>query len=133
MENMRAKGVQLVPGKVIEWLDCGNYKATVHTNARVVDFIKDEISIPASATITDSTIIQPCYIGKNVKITGSVVGPNTTISDNSEVVSSIIKGSIVYENTKIENAVFEGAMVGNFVSYKGTAIEASIGDYTIVG
>ena len=36
MENMKNKGMQFVPGKVDEWLDCGNYAATVYTNQRVL-------------------------------------------------------------------------------------------------
>src|SRR3954466_6002228 len=34
LENMKAKGAQFFPGKVIEWLDCGNKDATVFTNGR---------------------------------------------------------------------------------------------------
>ena len=29
LENMKSKGVEFIPGKVIEWLDCGNKDATV--------------------------------------------------------------------------------------------------------
>ena len=42
LENMKQKGTKFVPGKVDEWLDCGNYKATVYTNQRVLEFIKEE-------------------------------------------------------------------------------------------
>ena len=34
LKNMTTKGMQFVPGKVDEWLDCGNKNATVYTNQR---------------------------------------------------------------------------------------------------
>jgi glucose-1-phosphate thymidylyltransferase len=34
LENMKSKGLKFVPGKVNEWLDCGNKNATVSTHAR---------------------------------------------------------------------------------------------------
>jgi len=40
LENMKAKGTKFVPGKVTEWLDCGNKDATVYTNQRILEFDK---------------------------------------------------------------------------------------------
>src|SRR6478609_818944 len=40
LENMKNKGLQFTPGKVIEWLDCGNKDSTVYTNQRVLEFNK---------------------------------------------------------------------------------------------
>lgn len=42
LENMKQKGTRFVPGKVDEWLDCGNKDATVHTNQRVLENHKKE-------------------------------------------------------------------------------------------
>ena len=41
LENMKAKGTKFVPGKVSEWLDCGNKDATVYTNQRILEFNRD--------------------------------------------------------------------------------------------
>src|ERR1035437_9092499 len=38
LENMKNKGTKFVPGKVSEWLDCGNKEATVFTNQRVLEY-----------------------------------------------------------------------------------------------
>src|SRR5690606_35772927 len=38
LENMKQKGIKFSPGKVEEWLDCGNKNATVYTNQRVLEF-----------------------------------------------------------------------------------------------
>ena len=65
---MKQKGTKFAPGEVKEWLDCGNYKATVYTNQRVLEFIKDEDIVDASLKSENSVIIEPCFIGKNVNL-----------------------------------------------------------------
>jgi glucose-1-phosphate thymidylyltransferase len=35
-ESNDAKGMKFVPGKVDEWMDCGNKNVTVETNSRML-------------------------------------------------------------------------------------------------
>ena len=42
LENMKNKGTKFLPGKVSEWLDCGNKDATVYTNQRILEHNKNE-------------------------------------------------------------------------------------------
>ena len=42
---MKQKGIAFTPGKVTEWLDCGNKDATVYTNQRVLEFDKGKKEI----------------------------------------------------------------------------------------
>lgn len=130
LENMKNKGTRFTPGKVTEWLDCGNKDATVYTNQRVLEFIKGEGLIAGSAVSDNSIIIEPCYIGENVKISGSVIGPYVSVGDNSVINGSVIKNSIIQKSTKISSAVITNSMIGNFVEYKGKQTELSMGDYT---
>lgn len=129
MENMKQKGARFFPGEVGEWLDCGNKNATVYTNQRVLEFKKNEDLVDGSAQLNNSVIIPPCYIGKNVVVEQSVIGPHVSIGDNTTVKNSIIKNSIVQLNTTIENKIIENSMLGNFVTYTGKAEDLSIGDY----
>jgi glucose-1-phosphate thymidylyltransferase len=130
LENMKAKGTTFVPGQVQEWLDCGNYAATVYTNQRVLEFIKDEQIIAEDLKKINATVIEPCMIGKGVVIENSVVGPHVTLSEGCTVKNSILKNSIVYENTSIENETIANSMIGNDVSLKGQMKEVSIGSFT---
>lgn len=130
--NMTAKGVKFVPGKVAEWLDCGNKDATVHTNSRVLAF-EQEAGIDLvhpSVQLENSVVIAPCYIGEGVKITNSVVGPGVSISANSAVHSSIIENSIVYSHTSIKNKSIANSMIGHFVKLEDTSEDLNIGDYS---
>lgn len=130
LENMKQKGTKFVPGKVDEWLDCGNYKATVYTNQRVLEFIKNELKTDSTLQNENSVIVQPCFIGKNVKLKNAVVGPHVSIGDNVEINQSIVSNSIIQSNTKIENTNIKDSMIGNHVKIKQQQQELSVGDYT---
>jgi glucose-1-phosphate thymidylyltransferase len=133
LENMKNKGVKFAPGKVTEWLDCGNKDATVYTNQRVLEFMKGEKSLRgANITIENSTIIEPCFIGQNVVVTNSVVGPYVSLGDNTKVASSVISDSIVQKSTLISNKVITRSMIGSHAEVSGKAADLSVGDYNII-
>lgn len=130
MENMKNQGKKLVPGRVIEWLDCGNKDATVYTNQRVLEINKANLSLPKSVLIENAVVIQPCFIGEDVKITNAIIGPHVSVGKGSYIHDSIIKNSIIQHNTQITQAVIENSMIGSFVNYKGYSRDLSVGDYT---
>lgn len=132
LRNMTEKGVKFVPGKVDEWLDCGNKNATVYTNSRVLAFEHDKGNnlVNPTAKITDSVIIQPCYIGEGVEISNSVVGPGVSISDNTKISGTVIENSIVYSNSVIRNKNISNSMIGHFVSIGNKSEDLNIGDYS---
>lgn len=130
LENMKQKGAKFTPGKVKEWLDCGNKNVTVSTNGRYLDFIKDQKLIADSAIIKDSVIVPPVYIGENVEISGSVIGPHVSLGDHSRISNSILKDCLVQTNTKIKNAHLENSMLGNFVNFEGSSDDLSLGDFS---
>jgi len=132
LENMKAKGLKFVPGEIEEWLDCGNKDATVHTNRRYLEFIKDTKLISDSAKIENAVLIPPVYIGENVELYNSVVGPHVSIGDGTRIEHSMIKNSIIQQETHIENANMQNSMIGNHVKFYGNASDLSIGDYTTV-
>lgn len=131
LENMKQKGIAFTPGKVTEWLDCGNKDATVYTNQRVLEFNKGNAELKGkNITIENSVIIEPCFIGDNVVIKNSIVGPHVSIGANSSVNDGIVKNSIVQANTKISNTVVSNSMIGEGAEVKGKALDLSMSDYT---
>ncbi|NDK57122.1 sugar nucleotidyltransferase [Pontibacter fetidus] len=130
LENMKNKGTRFIPAVISEWLDCGNKNATVYTNQRYLEYIKDEQGLVASsAKLVNSVVIQPVYIGENVVIENSVVGPHASIGNNSSLTNSIVSNSIVQENTSIKNGNITNSMLGNFVSYERSPSDLSLGDF----
>ena len=129
LENMKQKGTKFAPGEVKEWLDCGNYKATVYTNQRVLEHIKDDNIVDASVRNENSNIIEPCFIGKNVVLKNATVGPHVSIGENTIIENSTISNTIIQTNTTINNSTLKNSMIGNFVKINNNSQELSVGDY----
>ncbi|WP_026999009.1 sugar phosphate nucleotidyltransferase [Eisenibacter elegans] len=131
LKHMQQKGTAFLPGQISEWLDCGNKDATVYTNQRYLEYLHaDKVpTVAASATITNSVIVQPVYIGEGVVIENSVVGPHVSIGDHSRVSYSVITNSIVQTHTQLQRVQLDNSMVGNHAQYQGRAQSLSLGDY----
>jgi glucose-1-phosphate thymidylyltransferase len=130
LENMKNKGTRFIPGKISEWLDCGNKDATVYTNQRYLEYIKDQPDLVSpSAQVNNSVIIPPVYLGESVVLNNAVVGPHVSIGNGTQVSDSVISNSIVQENTVIKTANITNSMLGSFVTYQGTSVDLSLGDY----
>ncbi len=133
LENMKQKGTKFSPGKVDEWLDCGNKDATVYTNQRVLENVKStENLISASANISNSEIIEPCFIGDNVHIENSKIGPHVSIGSNTKVTDSVITNSIIQTNVKADASRIDNSIIGHFAELKGANGSYSISDYSTI-
>ena len=130
LENMKNKGTKFSPGKVVEWLDCGNKDATVYTNERVLEYNGNQVS--STATIENSKIIEPCFIGKNAVIKNSKIGPYVSIGSNTLVEHSVISKAIIQNESNIFNAKIHNSMIGNKCYFDGKNIQqkVSIGDFS---
>jgi glucose-1-phosphate thymidylyltransferase len=131
LENMKQKGLKFAPGKVIEWLDCGNKNNTVYTHARWLESKSGENLIDASLINRNALVIEPCFIGKGVTIVNSVVGPHVSLADGCTVENTIVRNSIVQKNTRIQNSVIGNSMIGSFVEIKNQMLDLSLGDYSV--
>lgn len=133
LENLRQKGAKFSLGEVNDWMDCGNKNITVETNGKILNYEKEEMAkIPASAVVENSVIIPPCYIGENVKIINSVVGPKVSLGNNTIVNNSIINNTLVQEKTEITNANLSNSMIGNNAKYVGENKDISLGDFSTI-
>jgi glucose-1-phosphate thymidylyltransferase len=134
LENMKNKGTKFVPGQVTEWLDCGNKDATVFTNQRYLEYLaeREENLVDASAQIVNSVVVQPVYLGKNVKLRNAVVGPHVSVGNGTMISDSVVKNAIIQENTTVNNANISNSMLGNFVKFEGKPSDLSVGDYNVI-
>ena len=132
LENMKNKGLKFSPGEVKEWLDCGNKNATVYTNQRVLEFVKEKENLKGkNIHLHNSLIIEPCFIGENVSLNNSIVGPHVSIGANTIVHSSVITNCIIQNNSKINNVRLDNSMIGNFVELDAKPLDYSLGDYNV--
>ena len=78
----------------------------------------------------NSIIIEPCYIGENVELKNSIVGPHVSLGAGSKVENSVVSNSIIQTNAKIKNSVIENSMIGNAAEYSNAAEQLSLSDYS---
>ena len=132
LENMKQKGAEFYPGKVDEWLDCGNPIAAVHANKRVLEYTANDEARKA-LSVENTHILEPCFIGANVQLKNCTIGPYVSVGSDTCIINSIIKNTIIQNNTTIVDADLEDSMIGNHVEYKGGKKRISIGDYSKIG
>jgi glucose-1-phosphate thymidylyltransferase len=134
IKQMMAKGMKFVPGKVDEWMDCGNKEVTVETNSRMLNFLHNDgiHLVDFDVTLENATIIPPCYIGQDVVLINTTVGPNVSLGNGCHLIDTKIKNSLVQNNTHIKNANLDNAMIGSHVNYNGNFTSISIGDYSVL-
>lgn len=134
IKRMMANGKIFVPGKVDEWMDCGNKNVTVETNQRMLGFLeKDgEEMISNSIQLENANIVEPCFIGENVVLKNTTVGPYVSIGDNTVIENTTVKNSLIQSDSVIKNANLDNAMIGNYVKYDGNFETISIGDYSVL-
>ena len=134
IKRMMEKGMKFVPGKVDEWMDCGNKNVTVETNQRMLAFLEKEGEnmIADSVTQENANIVEPCFIGENVVLKNTTIGPYVSVGANTVVENSTIKNSLIQSHSRIINANLDNAMIGNHVIYNGNFETISIGDYSVL-
>jgi glucose-1-phosphate thymidylyltransferase len=134
IKQMMAKGMKFVPGKVDEWMDCGNKDVTVDTNTRMLGFLQadGENLVASNVKLENATIIPPCFIAEDVILINATVGPNVSLGKGCHVIDSTIKNSLVQTHSHIKKAKLDNAMIGNHASFDGNFTSISIGDYSVL-
>ncbi|MDL1913236.1 MAG: nucleotidyltransferase [Bergeyella sp.] len=132
LDNLRAKGAKFSLGKVDDWMDCGNKNATVETNCKILEYEKNNVQkYPPTSRIENSLIIPPCFIGENVEVINSKIGPYVSLGNHTKVTNSNIENSLIQEQTIINFGNLNNSMIGNFAKYYGVSREISLGDYSV--
>lgn len=131
MDHMLQNGVKFYTDQVQEWLDCGNYGSTVYTNQRILEIKHEKEPYNSDhATVENSVIIQPCFLGDGVTVRNSVVGPHVSLEKGATVEDSRVRNSIVGEGSTVKNTCLENSMLGKSVLLKESPKEWSLGDFS---
>ena len=132
--EMIKSGIVFKTNNVDKWMDCGNSEAAVNTNKELLEIKLNEglnLREPSSELI-NSKIIPPCFIGKNVTIKNSTVGPGTSIGQGTKVDNCFLKNCLIQNNSYLKDLKLNKAMIGNYVHYEGKHKFVSIGDYSML-
>jgi glucose-1-phosphate thymidylyltransferase len=109
------------------WFDCGSKESLLETNATLLKRLNTESK---KYNFPNTIIIHPVVIGANCKISGSILGPNVSIGENTVIQSSIIADSIIGTYSNLTTAVLSHSIIGSDTSLKGLSQSLNIGDST---
>ncbi len=116
---------------VDEWLDFGTIPAWLSSTASVLD--RQEPQKYREKDFPGTRIISPCHIGKNTRITDSVIGPYASIGDGCTVNGSKIRNSILRDHAVIEDSHLDNSTVGVSSIVRSCRQEIHIGDHAAIG
>lgn len=134
MENMKRQGARFKAGSVDVWMDCGNKNAMVDTNTKVLGFLHGDTALVAgSVKRQNSVVIEPCFIGENVTLTNSVVGPHVSVGAGSVITGSVVRNSILGTDARVDDAVVANSIIGRRAQVRGHALDLSLSDDSTLG
>jgi len=134
LENMKNKGLRFLPGKVEDWMDCGNKANVLETNTKVLHYLAaDENlpSVPPNVSLENAWIVEPCYIGEGVIIENSIVGPNVSLGKGVHIRNAIVRNSILRDGASVKSAIVDNSILGNNSVHHDVPDELNLGDYSV--
>jgi len=128
LDCMIKKGAQFKAFKVDSWFDCGRRETLLESNATLLK--KFNTRTEPCSQYENTVLIQPVSIGKGCSVKNSIIGPNVTIGDNTQVDSSIIKSSIIGAYSNLFDIVLDFSLIGSDTTIRGETRTLNIGDNT---
>jgi glucose-1-phosphate thymidylyltransferase len=130
LEYMLQQGVQFQAFRVNNWFDCGKKETLLSTNATLLKQMSDERTHTHPHTYETSVIIPPVSIAEGCKISHSIIGPNVTIGEFTNIQSAIIKDTIIGSYAELEEVVLHSSIIGSDAFVRGLSQSLNIGDNT---
>ncbi len=132
LENMLKNGFEFTTETVSQWLDCGNKDAVVNTNKQLLCLDMGMDKIHRSLKSINSRVIEPCFIGENVRLENSIIGPYVSLEEGVSIKNCVIKNSIIAHHSHLENVVLDNAMLADNVTYQKKAEDIALGAYSSI-
>lgn len=126
LKNLLKRNVRFKSKVIDEWLDCGNKDEYLKSCMRILKIKNFEYN---SAINKGNTIVPPVYLGKNVIISNSTVGPNVCVEDNSLIDESSLVNTIIGSGSKLVKSELIDSIIGNECFINSGKGEMNLGDY----
>ncbi len=124
---MIKKGCKMTTFNVDGWFDCGKPDALLATNRYLLSQIKSVDSREGNI------IIPPVFISPTAVLEHAVVGPYVSVGDNSKIIRSIVRDSIISEGAEVVDSMLESSLVGNNSYLSGHYQKVNLGDSSEIG
>lgn len=120
-------GMQIRTEKVSRWLDAGTPKSILETNAYLLQHRFDTHNEYESAQ--SNVLIPPVYIHDSSRVENCIIGPNVSVGKNCSIRGSILKDSIIDDNSNVSEVVLINSIIGRGCKVSGNPIQSITADY----
>jgi glucose-1-phosphate thymidylyltransferase len=120
-------GMRIRTEKVLQWLDAGTPEAIIETNAYLVQNLSE--SHNEIVARQSSVLIHPVYIHESSRVENSIIGPNVSIGENCSISGSIIKNTIVDDDSNVTEVALANSLIGKGCSVSGKPMQSVVADY----
>ena len=113
-EGVRFKG-NVMQGEVLDFgrpetlLDGNRY---LLSEAKLNDPLFERLF--QAGNIVDSRLVPPVFIGKNVKINNSIIGPNVSIGDDLVIEKCILSESVIGDGVFLRKIISSNSIIGDY-------------------
>lgn len=80
----------------------------------------------------NTVIVQPVSIAPGCTIKNSIIGPNVSIGENTQIDYSIVKNSIIGAYSHLFDIVLDDSVIGSDTNLRGETRSLNIGDNTSI-
>jgi glucose-1-phosphate thymidylyltransferase len=123
LQRMIDHGEVVTTFPISGWYDCGKPETLLATNQYL---LKQQNYPPPS--LTGSVVLPPVYIPESAVVEESIVGPYTTLGEETVIKRSIVRNSIIGDKTQISNAQLDGSIIGIRAIVEGQSKALNISD-----
>ncbi len=121
--NMRVQPVEV-------WQDCGKTETVLETNRYLLDNGHDN---SAQVRAEGFVVVPPVNIHPTAVIRASILGPHATVAAHCRIENSIIRDSIVDEESVVQGALLAGSLIGRSAKVMGRFRAFNVGEASEVG
>ena len=127
LQNMLDCGEDISTFAVESWFDCGKKEIILQTNENLLRNDENH-RVPEHIYASNNIVVRPVNIAQSAQIKNSIIGPNVSIGEETEISDSIIRNSIIAANSRLENIILENSLLGNDSILIGARHSLNIGD-----
>ncbi|MBN1598472.1 MAG: 2-C-methyl-D-erythritol 4-phosphate cytidylyltransferase [Bacteroidales bacterium] len=127
IKSLIEQGLKIKCKILDDWLDCGNKEEYLKSTEKVMKAGKFENN---KKKLGGVKIIEPVYIGRNVKVKHCKLGPYVSIEDDAIIENSVIKKSIIGDRAVIIDSKISCSIIGSDTRIKGAKGNFNLGDFS---
>lgn len=120
-------GIRIRTVKVSQWLDAGTPEDLIETNATLLRYHDKPRGKKVAGR--SNVLIPPVYIDESSHVEDSIIGPNVSIGKNCLINSSIVKNTIVDDESDVLEVTLVNSLLGKGCFLRGNSVQLKVADY----